>query len=98
MYYIFREQSNCDLICISKRKSWIKGQRTEALIKILQGWGEHSVFHVVRASTISRAISIVRNHQKPQSIEIDISLQWYGEYIETIIINEELENDEYNNI
>jgi len=34
------------------------------------------------------AISIIRNHQNPQSIEIDISLQDYGEYIETIIINE----------
>ena len=94
MYYIFREQSNCDLICVSKRKSWIKGQRTASLIKILQGWGEHSIFHVVQARSINYAISIIRNHQKPQSIEIDISFQQYGEYIETIIINEESENDE----
>lgn len=95
MIYIFREQSNGDLKCVSKRKSWIKGQRTATLIKILQGWGEHSVFHVVKARAMNHAISIIRNHQKPQSIEIDISLQQYGEYIETMIINEELENDEY---
>lgn len=89
MYYIFREQPNCELRCVSKRKSWKKGERTEPLIKILQGWGKHSIFHVVRASSINDAMSIVRNHQMPQSIEMDISLQYYGEYIETIIIDVE---------
>lgn len=94
MYYIFRELSDGELICISKRKSWIKGQRTASMIKILQGWGKDSIFHVVQARGINNAISIIRNHQKPRSIELDISLQQYGEYIETIIINEESENNE----
>lgn len=91
MYYIFREQPDCSLKCVSKRKSWIKDQRSEALISILKGWGKHSIFHVVKASSMKSAISIIRNHQNPQSIEIDISLQDYGEYIETIIINEDFQ-------
>ncbi len=96
MYYIFREQPSCGLRCVSKRKTWVKGQRTEALIKILQGWGTHSVFHIVKASSIKDAISIVRNHQIPQSIEKDIELQWIGEYIETIIIDIDSENENNN--
>ncbi len=90
MYYIFREQPDCSLKCVSKRKSWIKGQRTEALIMILKGWGKHSIFHVVRASSMKSAIYLTRNHQMPESIETDISFQDYGEYIETIVINEDI--------
>lgn len=89
MYYIFREQPDLSLKCVSKRKSWIKDQRTETLIKILKGWGIPSIFHVVKAHGMKGAISIIRNHQNPQSIEIDISLQEYGEYIETIVISED---------
>ena len=57
---------------------------------ILKGWGKHSIFHVVKASGMKSALSVVKNHQMPDSIETDISFQDYGEYIETIIINEDI--------
>lgn len=88
MFYIFREQSD-NLRCVSKRKSWIKGERTESLIKILQGWGNYSVFHVVKASSQNRALIIAKNYQ------IDQSIEWRQneEYIETIIIDIGSENE-----
>lgn len=94
MYYIFREQPNGDLRYVSKRKKWRKGQVTEALIRILRGWGKCSIFHVVKARSVNQAKFTVRNYKIPQLIETEISSQLYGEYIETIIINEESENDE----
>lgn len=84
VYYVFREDPDGNLKCVSKRKRWIKGQRSEALIKILQGWGE-SIFHVVKARSLKQALYTIKNHQLPQS---DISYHTFGEYIETIIIDE----------